>query len=132
MRNLLILTALLLTFTASVQAQDLSVAEIVLKQNLNDPTSYQKISWTKYTNNLGKSTHGKDMILPSTWSVYGLKYRAKNAFGGIIVDEQRFLFNDKGFLFYKNGIVWRPEVRGDFGTLIAPASPPGDLRIRKW
>jgi hypothetical protein len=109
-----------------------TAAEVALKQNLNDPSSFERIEWIRYSNNLGKSSKGKPMILPDTFAVWELKYRAKNAFGALVISEQQFLFTEKSFLFYRNGVVWLPRIKGDFGKVITEGSAPEDLRTKKW
>jgi hypothetical protein len=104
MRNILITALLMTSLSAPAQSTkpDKSVAaEMTLKQNLRDPDSYKRVGWKKYSNDLGiKTKDGKEFILPSSYSVWGLKYRAKNGFGGYEVEEQLFIFSPQGFVRY--------------------------------
>ncbi len=128
MRNTLILTALLLSF--SISAAPLKkkatptptpvptpalldpapvqgvAAERLLVQNLRDPDSYKPIGWTQYgACDLGAfeqkvpdgqaipgSLNPLGIVLPPPCSVWGLRYRAKNGYGGYGIEEQLFIF----------------------------------------
>jgi hypothetical protein len=72
------------------------VGEAMLKQSLRDPDSYQFIGWTKYENTLA------GVVIPPPFTVHGLKYRAKNGFGGYDVGEQIYIFGPKGVVPYSD------------------------------
>lgn len=54
-----------------------------LKNNLKDPDSFEAIAWGK----VERTTNGY-----SVWC----RYRAKNSFGGYVVEAQKFTINDDG------------------------------------
>lgn len=61
-----------------------SQVEDYLKSHLNDPDSYQSITWYKVI----KKGNGNFIVLH--------KYRAKNTFGGYVVKFQKFILNHNG------------------------------------
>jgi hypothetical protein len=71
---------------------DASVAQVetYLKENLNDPDSYQSISWSAVV----KINDTKEVGFPSYQVRH--KYRAKNSFGGYVVEEKVFRMDYKG------------------------------------
>lgn len=61
--------------------------EEYLKRSLNDPDSYKAVEWSNVLKN------------PDTgWFIVRHKYRAKNAFGGIITKEQVFTLDSLGIV----------------------------------
>lgn len=58
--------------------------ERYLKNNLKDPDSYQSIEWSKVV----KQSDGSFMVRH--------KYRAKNSFGGYVVEEKIFTLDSSG------------------------------------
>lgn len=59
-------------------------AEAYLKRNLKDPDSYESIEWGK----VAKNSDGNYI----TWC----KYRAKNSFGGYMVNKHMFILSPSG------------------------------------
>lgn len=58
--------------------------EKYLKKNLKDPDSYQSIEWSPVV----KNNDGTFMVRH--------KYRAKNSFGGYVVEEKIFMLDSSG------------------------------------
>jgi hypothetical protein len=111
---LLLLLTLVVPLTAVAWDDQISnkvSAEMLLKSHLRDPDSYQSIGWTQLSNDLGiKTRDGKEFILPYPWSVWLLKYRAKNGFGGYSVDSQKFIFKGTaGFVPYDGWLAKVPK-----------------------
>ena len=73
---------------------DGSVAQVkqYLKRNLKDPDSYEGIEWSKVTKvgNQYKVRH---------------KYRAKNSFGGYVIEEFIFTLNEDGNVISKKNLL---------------------------
>lgn len=67
---------------------DASVRQVeqYLKDNLKDPGSYEGIEWSKVT----KLDNGNFMVRH--------KYRAKNSFGGYVVDNKIFILSPTGVI----------------------------------
>ena len=57
--------------------------EVYLKRTLKDPDSFQAIEW-------GAVQKGQD------WYSVTVKYRAKNSFGGYVVEQKGFLLDNSG------------------------------------
>lgn len=58
--------------------------ERYLKKNLKDPDSYEAIEWSKVV----KNANGTFMVR--------CKYRAKNSFGGYVIENQIFVLDAQG------------------------------------
>ena len=63
--------------------------ELYLKKNLKDPDSYEAIEWSKVQN-----TDDGYMVRH--------KYRAKNSFGGYVIENKIFYLNEKGHVYRVN------------------------------
>jgi hypothetical protein len=59
-----------------------------LKKNLKDPDSFEAIEWSDVVELKGESNGAKYVVR--------CKYRAKNSFGGFIIDEQLFYMDAEG------------------------------------
>ncbi|MEG2063499.1 MAG: hypothetical protein RRY23_00010 [Alistipes sp.] len=72
--------------------------EYYLEKNLKDPKSFEAITWGDV-----------QKLSPTQYNVF-LKYRAKNSFGGYVVEEQTFYINSNGQVYdIKEGMHSAPQ-----------------------
>lgn len=108
---------------------DRSVFEVerYLEKNLKDPKSFEAINW------------GNVQKISDTQYLVYLKYRAKNSFGGYVINEQTFYINAAGQVYdVKDGMHFAPPKNKTaprvatvkFLTYDCPVVEQGDLFIR--